>query len=144
MKTLNTTIEIDAPPAEVWAVLTDFPAHAVWNPFFASISGRAEVGQTLTVVARKGEGAGMTFRPTVEVADGSTLRWLGKIGPGGIFNGQHEFALTALAGGRTRLDHSERFTGVLVPFLGKMLAQTHAGFLEFNRALASRVLEVRS
>lgn len=142
MRTLHTTIEIDATPTQVWAVLTDFPAHAAWNPFFASIAGRAEVGQTLTVVARKGEGTGMTFRPTVQVADGSTLRWLGKLGPGGIFNGEHEFALTALPGGRTRLDHSERFSGILVPFLGSMLTQTHTGFLAFNQALASRVLEV--
>lgn len=143
MKVLHTTIEIDAPLAEVWGVIADFPAHAEWNPFFASIEGTARVGEQLTVVARKGEGTGMTFRPTVLVADGSTLRWLGKIPPGGLFNGKHEFALTELPDGRTRLDHSERFTGLLIPFMGKVLKETEVGFGAFNEALARRVAEVR-
>ncbi len=143
MKVLHTTVEIDAPRAEVWGVITDFPAHAEWNPFFASIDGEASVGEVLTVVARKGEGTGMTFRPTVLVADGSTLRWLGKIPPGGLFNGQHEFKLTELPDGRTRLDHSERFTGILIPFMGKMLKETEAGFVAFNEALADRVAKVQ-
>jgi hypothetical protein len=142
MKQITTSKEIDAPLADVWAVLTDFARHEQWNPFFASIAGEARAGETLTVVARKGEGTGMTFRPTVLVADGSTLRWKGKLGWGGIFDGVHEFVLSELADGRTRLEHSERFTGVLVPFLGRMLRETRDGFVAFNDALAARVAQV--
>jgi hypothetical protein len=143
VKVLHTTIEIAAPLAEVWEVLTDFPAHSEWNPFFASIEGTAKVGETLTVVARKGEGTGMTFRPTVLVADGTTLRWLGKLPPGGLFTGQHEFKLTELPNGSTRLDHSEQFTGILIPFLGKLLRETQSGFVAFNEALVARVAKVQ-
>jgi hypothetical protein len=143
MKEITTTAEIDAPVPEVWAVLTDFPRHAEWNPFFAEISGVAAVGETLTVVARKGDGRGMSFRPKVLVANGRTLRWLGKLGVRGIFDGAHEFALSELPGDRTKLVHSERFTGVLVPVLGKLLRETRDGFEAFNSALASRVAQVR-
>ncbi len=143
MKTITTTTEIDATVGEVWAVLTDFPGHAEWNPFFAQISGVPAVGETLKVVARKGDSTGMTFRPKVLVADGSTLRWLGKLGIRGIFDGAHEFTLSELPGGRTRLVHAEQFTGVLVPFLGKVLRDTHKGFEAFNVAIAERVAKVR-
>ena len=33
MKHLHTEIQIEAGPAEVWAVLTDFARYADWNPF---------------------------------------------------------------------------------------------------------------
>ncbi|MGL5826637.1 MAG: SRPBCC family protein [Nocardioides sp.] len=142
MKHIVTVKEIAAPPAEVWAVLTDFASHQQWNPFFASISGQARVGQRLTVVARKGDGTGMTFRPRVLVADGSTLRWKGKLAWGGIFDGEHEFALSALPGDRTKLEHGEKFTGFLVPLMGGLLRRTRVGFLAFNDALAVRVAQV--
>ncbi len=145
---IETTIEIDSTPIVVWEVLVDFPAHREWNPFFASIDGVAEVGQTLTVVARKhesneeglGEGKGMTFRPTVlDVEPGRLLRWKGKFVIPGIFDGTHSFALEPIAGDRTRLVHSEHFAGILIPFMGSVLRDTKAGFEALNRALAQRV-----
>jgi uncharacterized protein YndB with AHSA1/START domain len=42
MRVLEKTIEIDATPDEVWAVLTDFDDYDKWNPFVTSISGPAE------------------------------------------------------------------------------------------------------
>jgi len=43
-KAINTTLDIDATPVEIWDVLIDFPAHEKWNPFFARIVGEATVG----------------------------------------------------------------------------------------------------
>jgi len=42
------------------------------------------------------------------------------------------------AGDDTRLRHSESFSGVLVPFLRKMLARTEEGFNQMNAALKAR------
>ncbi len=140
MKTITTTIEINATPKEVWDVITDFPTHADWNPFFARVEGQPAVGEQLKVVARKGDGEGMSFSPKVlEVESGRILRWKGKLFVSGIFDGEHIFELTDLGNGITRLDHRENFSGVLIPFMGKMLAETREGFIAFNDALAGEV-----
>ncbi len=145
MKQISTMIEMDGTPSQVWHVLTNFPEHADWNPFFARITGEATVGTTLVITARKGDGDGITFRPKVLVADPSRLlRWKGKLVVPGLFDGVHEFELTAAGPRRTRVDHRESFTGILLPLLGKVLRDTHAGFTSFNTALAQRVATVFS
>jgi hypothetical protein len=70
---------------------------------------------------------------------GHELRWLGKLGPGGLFDGEHSFVLTLNPDGTTRLTHGERFTGVLVALLKGTATKSHAGFDAFNRALKQRV-----
>lgn len=138
--TVSTTIDVEATPQAVWDVLVDFPAYPEWNPFMDSIEGTAEVGRRLTVHLAGRGGRGTTFRPTVLVATpGKELRWIGKLGPGGLFDGVHSFVLTANHDGTTRLVHIERFTGILVALFKGATAKSHAGFEAFNEALKSRV-----
>ena len=141
MKRIVTTIEIDAEPEEVWDVLVDFPSHSRWNPFFAQIEGEATAGNVIAIKARKDDGSeGMGFTPMVlEVEPAVLLRWKGKLLVNGIFDGEHIFELESISGGRTRLQHSENFGGILIPLMGKVLAQTEQGFHDFNRALADEI-----
>jgi hypothetical protein len=133
--------EIDATPDEVWAVLTDFARYREWNPGFEKAEGRAQVGETLHLTFAKQGGKGMTMHPTVLVADpGRELRWLGRLGLPGIFDGEHRFEIQELAPGRVRFIQAERFSGVLVPFLRKLVrVDTPAMFEAVNAALADRV-----
>jgi uncharacterized protein YndB with AHSA1/START domain len=39
MRELSTEIEIDAPPADVWRVLSDSEAYPEWNPFIRKLEG---------------------------------------------------------------------------------------------------------
>ncbi len=134
MRTIETEIVIQAPAERVWRILTDFPSHAAWDPFIASIEGEAAPGARLRVRFR----AGGRFRPRVtEVGDGRVLEWLGSLGVRGLFDGRHRFELHP-DGGATRLVHRERFSGLLVPLLGRALAGAARGFAEFNRALKER------
>ena len=56
-----------------------------------------------------------------------------------LFEGEHTFEIETLGPNRVRFLHSERFAGVLVPFLRKMLeTKTRAGFEAMNRALKER------
>lgn len=145
MKTLSTTIDIDASTEEVWATLIDFPSHERWNPFFARIEGSATVGEKISIVARKSDGGeGMGFTPTIlEVEAGRVLRWKGKLLVKGIFDGEHVFELVDIGDGRTRLNHGENFGGILIPFMGKVLKETEEGFRAFNEALAVEVVARR-
>jgi hypothetical protein len=134
MRTIKTEIHIDAPPERVWALLTDFAGHPAWDPFLAAIEGEPRLGARLRVRFKKGG----TFRPRVtELADGRVLEWLGSLGVRGIFDGRHRFEL-APDGAGTRLRHSERFSGLLVPFVGGILGDAARGFDAFNRALKAQ------
>jgi hypothetical protein len=134
-RSIRTEVVIQAPPHAVWAVLTDFASHPDWDPLLTRIEGKAAVGERLTVRFDNG----MTFRPTVtEVEEGRVLEWFGQLLFGGLFDGRHRFELVA-EGDATRLVHSERFSGMLVPLVKKVLADTERGFERLNLALKKRV-----
>lgn len=135
---ISTGIDIAAPPERVWAVLMDFPAHAEWNPFIRGIAGAARPGEELTVLLSPGGTRSYVFRPRVLRAEAAAhFAWRGRLFMPGLFTGTHSFDLAPIPGG-TRLTHAERFSGVLLPFLGGMLAETEQGFQRMNTALKQR------
>ncbi len=138
MTHLSTTIDIDAPALRVWAVLTDFPAYRLWNPFITHIEGTPTQGAQLTVrIAPEGRPP-VTVRPRVVHADpAERLVWKGHAIVPGFFDGA--FRLEPLDRDRCRLIHAETFAGVLVPLVAPMLLDaTRAGFEAMNAALKSR------
>lgn len=138
--TITSTIDIDAPPAQVWRVLTDLPNYGTWNPFIRESSGELAVGARLTNKLHPSSGRPITFRPTVLVADEDReLRWIGRLIMPGVFDGERSFTLTPLDGGGTRLVQSETFRGVLVPFAGRMIAGTEQDFALLNDAMKRHV-----
>jgi len=132
---IHTEVVVDGPPDEVWAVLTDVAGYPAWNPAIVSLTGPLEPGATIEVHLVT-DGSEMVFRPEVQVVEaGRELRWLGRLP--GVFEGTHSFVLEPLAGGRTRLVHGERFSGIAVPFFP--LGDTRRAFQAMNDALARRV-----
>jgi hypothetical protein len=117
---IETSVAIAAPPAQVWAVLSDGASYPDWNPVMRRLDGLLAVGQRLTLQSRMGART-FTFRPTVlEATPERCLRWLGHLIVPGLFDGEHQFVLTPTAGG-TLLQHSEHFRGLLVPLLRSRL-----------------------
>jgi hypothetical protein len=142
MRTVTSTIDLDASPEEIWRVLTDTGAHADWNPFITELHGTLEVGKRIDVRIAPPGARPMSFHPTVtEVEPGRKLAWLGHLVFPGLFDGAHSFTLTPLPGGRTRLVQSETFRGLLVGFSGHLLHNTGAGFTAMNEALRREVTE---
>jgi len=83
----------------------------------------------------------MTFRPTVKgFVPNRELRWLGRVGIPGLFDGEHVFELSPVGPDRTRFVQRENFRGLFVPFLAKSLDRdARRGFEEMNLALRERV-----
>jgi hypothetical protein len=137
---LHTELEVDATPDEVWKVLADRAAYPEWNPFIISSTGELTTGATITNVLKDTNGKETTFTPELLAVDpGKELRWIGKIGFGGIFDGEHSFRIEPIDGGRSRLIQEERFNGIAVPFTVSMLNETiKPQFEAMNRALAAR------
>ena len=138
VNTISRIVDMAATPDQVWATLTDFTAYGEWNPFIRELSGTAETGEKLRVAISPAAGKAMTFRPTVTAAEpGRELRWLGRVLVPGVLDGEHSFTLEEVPGG-TRLTQAERFSGALVPLVGKAI-DVGDDFDAMNRALKERV-----
>jgi len=137
MRKIDTQIVIAAPPQRVWAVLTDFPRYPEWNPFIRTIHGKPQAGATLTVQMQPPGAKAVTFLADVIKAEPDReLRWLGSLWAPFLFAGEHTFQLNSLAADQTLLNHSERFTGILVPVLWPTIGDsTRRGFELMNQAL---------
>jgi hypothetical protein len=137
---ISTAVEIDAPPSRVWEVLVDLPAYPQWNPFIVQAEGNVAAGETLSLrMALPGRDP-MTIEPRLLVVEPEReLRWKGRLLIPGLFDGEHAFVLTPLENGRTRLDHFERFGGLLLPIARSMVYDaTVESFHALNAALAKR------
>src|SRR5260370_36826491 len=101
MRLISATIEIDAPPMDVWAVLTDLSRYPEWNPHIREGTGVIAVGNRLTLKMFPAKGGPVTIRPKVLAAEpGADLRLMARLP--GIFSGEHRFELSPVDGG-TRL-----------------------------------------
>ncbi|MCB9654468.1 MAG: SRPBCC domain-containing protein [Deltaproteobacteria bacterium] len=140
---LRTEIEIEAPAATVWAILTDTSMFPTWNPFIHRVEGELRLGSTLEVELGAPGKSKMIFKPTVVALEPNrALRWLGKLFMRGLFDGEHIFELepksNASANG-TRFIHREEFSGLLVPLFRRLLERdTRPGFEAMNQALKVR------
>ena len=135
---IKTSIDINAPAKDVWAVLTDFPTYGQWSNF-SKVDGVAKLGTKLAMKM-----PGMSFGSTVTAATPEQkLEWAATILSKSIFEGRHTFALTANPDGSTHLDNTETFSGGLVwPFGGLFKhgeGRRDNGYDGFNQALKQRV-----
>ena len=137
---LRTEIVIDADADAVWKALTDREAYPQWNPFIVSSTGELVVGQTISNVLKDVDGKESAFTPEILVAEsGRELRWIGKVGAGGVFDGEHAFRIEQIAPGRVRFIQEEKFRGVAVPFMsGWLKSKIEPQFRAMNEALATR------
>lgn len=137
MRTMSAAIDIDATPAQVWAVLTDLDSYHEWNPLFVEAGGSVAEGQRVRLRSKHpANGRLMTVKPKIiSVQPDTELRWASRLP--GIISGEHAFTLTPASAG-TRFVQSESFKGLLASFSGKTFAHAQASFQALNEALKTR------
>lgn len=137
---LRTEILIGARPDRVWEVLTDQGTLGEWNPFIKEIAGDLKAGERIRVILKQPNRKAMTIRPrVVRVNPGEEFRWLGHMGVPGLFDGEHVFELHPDGVDGTRFVQRERFGGLFVPMLWRMLdTDTRQAFEAMNLALKER------
>ncbi|WP_418187348.1 SRPBCC family protein [Aliarcobacter lanthieri] len=136
---IETSIKISSTPNKIWQELTNFDEYKNWNPSIINISGELKENKTIKIVVKMNEKT-MNFKPKIlKCEENKELRWLGKIFLGGIFDGEHYFLIKDNSDGTTTFIQGEKFSGVLIPFFGKIILNTKKGFEAMNEELKKRV-----
>jgi len=136
-KEIKSEIRIQATPERIWNILTAFDQYPTWNPFIKSIRGQVKVGEKIVVRLEPPGAKGMTFKPTVlAFEENKEFKWIGHLFFTGLFDGEHRFELIDNGDGTTTFIQAERFKGILVRMLSKMLdGSTLNGFHAMNQKL---------
>jgi len=142
---IETQVLINRSATAVWNILSDFKSYSSWSPTIRSFEGIPSVGKRTRVILQQPGGTSIKMNPIfLKIELNKELRWKGRLGLDGIFDGEHYFILKAISDQQTLLIQGEIFTGILVPFLKKMIhGNTLAGFESFNQAIKEKVEAVR-
>jgi uncharacterized protein YndB with AHSA1/START domain len=137
----SVAVEIDAPAAFVWDVLTDYAAYPLWNPYTVEVDTTFVVGSPIDLTLPNPNGGGGTFvsREYIRVVDPPRLlRYdTGDTFPG--LTGVRDQWITALGPDRCGYTTRETFTGELAqPVFTAQGAWVKAGFDAVAHALRER------
>ncbi|MCG7494525.1 SRPBCC domain-containing protein [Thalassobius sp. Cn5-15] len=137
---IYTDILIDATPAQVWAVLSDFDSYPDWAAFMVGVHGRMQHGATLRLQFQLNPKKQRfnEIAHKIEVEEGSHFRWAER-GPMGICD-NHLFQIGLAGPSCTRFIQSDEISKGLSWLLGGKLSQIYlAGYQAFNRSLKAEV-----
>ncbi len=113
---IATEILIDAPAQLVWKILTDLPRYPEWNGFLPRVEGRLEEGASIDFIFELPRGFRMrTVARVLEATPPQALRWAGHFLWPRLFRAEHYFLLEPIEAARTRFQHGEIFSGLLLP-----------------------------
>ena len=139
MTEVAASIEIPAPPAVVWAVLTDLEAYPQWNTLL-SVRGSLSEGETVAARLSIPGLPTIRIRPTVTAVEPErALRWQSTLF--GV-RAEHAFLLASTADGGTRFRQREQFTGPLAtPVVNRLERRIRRGFEEMNLGVRRHAME---
>jgi hypothetical protein len=108
------SIDIAAPAAAIWALLTDPANQRVWNSTLNRIDGDIREGGTVELVAKSAPDR--TFKLKVsDLVDQQQMTWSDGFAP--MFRGVRTFRLSDLGGGTTRFAMDEVYSGLMLPMI---------------------------
>ena len=135
---IDTSLEINASPENIWKVLTDFKAYNDWNPMLRDMDIALHPGANIRfrVLNDKGTKLGLKANVT-QLSEHRELRWRG--GNAALLSGEHYFRIEPLADGSCRFYHGEKFSGLLLPLVRFVLKDAIVMYRRMNDALYQRV-----
>src|SRR5262245_12651887 len=110
-------INISAGPERVWTLLTNAQDFPRWNSTVTKVEGQIRDGERLRLHVPDSD---RVFTPVVsDVVPNERMTWTGGLAP--VFRGVRTFALTARNDGSTDFRMLERFSGLLLPLIKRLL-----------------------
>ena len=138
-------LDIDAPPAVVWEVLTDLPRYREWNPFVVECHSTLAPGDPIDLLVKLRATPQKQREWMIENVAGKGFAYRMKPVPLGALSSRRSHQLEDLGGGRTRYRSHMQLSGWLMPLvrmlLGKNLQQ---GFSQMSDAVRARSEQLAS
>ena len=111
--TCSVALNIHAPAARIWGLLTDAKDFPRWNSTVTRIEGQIREGQRLRVHV---PGTDRTFTPRISgMVRDERMTWTGGFFP--VFKGVRTFELRPCDDGSIEFVMEERFSGLMLPFV---------------------------
>jgi hypothetical protein len=141
MTDITAGIDVPAPPAVVWEVLTDVDSYARWNTLL-SVEGEFAVGNTVSARLSMPGLPTVRLRPEITAVEpGRTVRWRSSLF--GV-EAEHAFLVEPVSDGTTRFVQTESFDGPVAEFVvGRLERRIRRGFEQMNVGLRRRAVELR-
>jgi hypothetical protein len=138
MKQFTTAVSIRAAPEAIWAILTDGPGYATWNPEITRVDGQIVLGQKIKahVLLHGGKVQPVTVRVT-ELEPMHRMVWTGGL-PLGLFTGRRTFSLAPREGGLVEFTLKVHFSGLLSSLIAKSLGDRQPDIDALAVALKNR------
>lgn len=140
---VETSTELDATPEQVWAVLSDLPHYNEWNSLIPAASGSLNPGDKVQLSVQIPTQPKKDITATVLKAEEQhELRWIGRVGMPRIFDAEHYMVIDTenASPGKIKFVNGESFSGILVPFMAKMLdTKGRQGYEAMNADLQKRI-----
>jgi len=134
MKYCHTEIIIHAPISKVWNILLDVDRYPDWNPSVAKVWGTLKEGRLIFahILPLKN----VFPLQIISLKEEEELIWKGTVLSSSIMKGEHYYQLKDLGNGKTELQHGERFTGLISPFIPAFLiSKMQANYKYHNQKL---------
>ncbi len=123
----SVSIDIDADPAIVWALLTNASDYPRWNSTITSIEGNIALGETIKLKSILDEKR--TFKLKVnEFEPEKKLVW-------GDGQGKRVYTITKNSEGTLTFSMTERIGGLMFPLYAKMIPPFEESFEQFAKDL---------
>jgi hypothetical protein len=136
MPIFESTVDVDAPPADVWAVLVDTERWPLWDSGVVGVDGAVALGAKVTV--RVEADPGRAFPVTVvELDPPGAMTWRGGV-PLGLFTGTRTYRLSSHGTG-TRFVMREEYAGPLSGLVTRSIPDLQPSFDRFAAGLKERV-----
>lgn len=135
MKSYRVNETIRATPDAIWAILTDAPGYPEWDPGIVRVEGRIAPGESIKVISKLNPGRTFPVKVT-EFVPSRKMTWTGGM-PLGLFKGERTFTLDG-RGETTEFAMEERFSGPLLPLIGRSMPDFTESFEQFGAGLRQR------
>ncbi len=137
--TIEHVLEVDAPPATVWQVITDLASYGEWNPFVRSCESSLQPGDPIKMKVKLLGPPQPQEEVILEHVEGKTLAYRMKPFPLGALSSRRSHEIEDLGNGRTRYRSHFQLQGWMMPLVRGLLGgRMQAGFTGMSEGIKSR------
>jgi uncharacterized protein YndB with AHSA1/START domain len=145
MFVIEKVVEINAPVARVWEVITDLKRYPEWNPFMRECSTSFKPGDLIDMKVQLFAKPQPQQEIVLEYVEGKRFAYRMKPAPGGALSSFRSHEVMALADGRTRYRSYFYLKGWLMPVVRGLLgARLEKGFAGMTQGIQQRAEQLHA